>query len=79
MNHDSASKTAAGFMHKIVSGWPVTDLDKLFRSNPNCIYYTPQNEAQHKNMADALTYACLVLDQLSLQPRGQRLSRYVWW
>ncbi|MDI9870410.1 type IX secretion system ring protein PorN/GldN [Flectobacillus roseus] len=47
-----ASKTAAGF-DKIVASFRYKDLDKLFRSNPNCIYYNTQNEAQHKNMADA--------------------------
>jgi hypothetical protein len=47
-----ANKTAAGF-DKTVASFKYKDLDKLFRSNPNCVYYNEQNEAQHKNMADA--------------------------
>ncbi|MBB6005631.1 gliding motility protein GldN [Arcicella rosea] len=47
-----ANKTAAGF-DKTVASFKYKDLDKLFRSNPNCIWYNSQNEAQHKNMADA--------------------------
>ena len=47
-----ANMTAAGF-DKNVASFKYKDLDKLFRSNPNCVYYNEQNEAQHKNMADA--------------------------
>ena len=47
-----ANKTTAGF-DKEVASFKYKDLDKLFRSNPNCVYYNEQNEAQHKNMADA--------------------------
>ena len=47
-----ANKTTAGF-DKTVASFKYKDLDKLFRSNPNCVYYNEQNEAQHKNMADA--------------------------
>jgi hypothetical protein len=47
-----ANKTTAGF-DKTVASFKYKDLDKLFRSNPNCIWYNAQNEAQHKNMADA--------------------------
>jgi hypothetical protein len=47
-----ANRTAAGF-DKTVASFKYKDLDKLFRSNPNCVYYNEQNEAQHKNMADA--------------------------
>ena len=47
-----ADKTTAGF-DKTVASFKYKDLDKLFRSNPNCIWYNEQNEAQHKNMADA--------------------------
>ncbi len=47
-----ANKTAAGF-DKTVASFKYKDLDKLFRSNPNCIWYNTHNEAQHKNMADA--------------------------
>jgi Gliding motility associated protein GldN len=47
-----ANKTTAGF-DKDVASFRYKDLDKLFRSNPNCVWYNEQNEAQHKNMADA--------------------------
>lgn len=47
-----ANKTTAGF-DKMVASFKYKDLDKLFRSNPNCVWYNEQNEAQHKNMADA--------------------------
>jgi Gliding motility associated protein GldN len=47
-----ANKTTAGF-DKEVASFKYKDLDKLFRSNPNCVWYNEQNEAQHKNMADA--------------------------
>jgi Gliding motility associated protein GldN len=47
-----ANKTTAGF-DKTVASFRYKDLDKLFRSNPNCVWYNEQNEAQHKNMADA--------------------------
>jgi hypothetical protein len=46
-----ANKTTAGF-DKMVASFKYKDLDKLFRSNPNCVWYNEQNEAQHKNMAD---------------------------
>lgn len=47
-----ASKTKAGF-DKAVASFRYKDLYKLFRSNPNCIWYNSENEMQHKNMADA--------------------------
>lgn len=47
-----ASKTKAGF-DKMVASFRYKDLYKLFRSNPNCIWYNSENEMQHKNMADA--------------------------
>jgi hypothetical protein len=47
-----ANMTTAGF-DKNVGSFRYKDLDKLFRSNPNCVWYNEQNEAQHKNMADA--------------------------
>jgi Gliding motility associated protein GldN len=47
-----ANMTSAGF-DKNVGSFKYKDLDKLFRSNPNCVWYNEQNEAQHKNMADA--------------------------
>lgn len=47
-----ANKSVAGF-DKVIASFKYKDLDKLFRSNPNCIWYNAQNEAKHKNMADA--------------------------
>jgi len=47
-----AFKTKAGF-DKPVASFRYKELYKLFRSNPNCIWYNSQNEIQHKNMADA--------------------------
>jgi gliding motility associated protien GldN len=47
-----ANMTTAGF-DKNVGSFKYKDLDKLFRSNPNCVWYNEHNEAQHKNMADA--------------------------
>ncbi len=47
-----ASKTKAGF-DKPVASFRYKDVYKLFRSNPNCIWYNSENETQHKNMADA--------------------------
>jgi Gliding motility associated protein GldN len=47
-----ASKTKAGF-DKAIASFRYKDLYKLFRSNPNCIWYNSENEMQHKNMADA--------------------------
>ncbi len=47
-----ASKTKAGF-DKEVATFRFKDFYKLFRSNPNCIWYNSENEMQHKNMADA--------------------------
>jgi len=47
-----ANMTTAGF-DKNIGSFRYKDLDKLFRSNPNCVWYNEQNEAQHKNMADA--------------------------
>lgn len=47
-----ASKTKAGF-DKEVATFRYKDLYKLFRSNPNCVWYNSENEMQHKNMADA--------------------------
>lgn len=47
-----ASKTKAGF-DKSVASFRYKDVYKLFRSNPDCIWYNSENETQHKNMADA--------------------------
>ena len=47
-----AVKTKAGF-DKEVATFRFKDLYKLFRSNPNCVWYNSENEIQHKNMADA--------------------------
>ncbi|UHG90552.1 gliding motility protein GldN [Spirosoma oryzicola] len=48
-----ADKNQAGFEVPIAS-FKYKDLDKLFRSDPKkFIWYNPQNQAQHKNLADA--------------------------
>ncbi len=48
-----ADKNAAGF-EKPIASFKYKDLDKLFRSDPKkFIWYNPQNQAQHKNLADA--------------------------
>lgn len=48
-----ADKNPAGFEVPIAS-FKYKDLDKLFRSDPKkFIWYNPQNQAQHKNLADA--------------------------
>jgi hypothetical protein len=47
-----ASKTKAGF-DKEIATFRFKDLYKLFRSEPNCVWYNSENEMQHKNMADA--------------------------
>lgn len=48
-----ADKNEAGF-EKPIASFKYKDLDKLFRSDPKkFIWYNPQNQAQHKNLADA--------------------------
>lgn len=47
-----SSKTKAGF-DKPVASFKYKDVYNLFRSNENCIWYNPQNEMKHLNMADA--------------------------
>lgn len=47
-----ASKTKAGF-DKPVASFRYKDVYNLFRSTENCIWYNPQNEMKHLNMADA--------------------------
>lgn len=47
-----SSKTKAGF-DKAVASFKYKDVYNLFRSNENCIWYNPQNEMKHLNMADA--------------------------
>ena len=48
-----ADKNAAGY-EKPIASFKYKDLDKLFRSDPKkFIWYNPQNQAQHKNLADA--------------------------
>ncbi|MEY4383834.1 MAG: hypothetical protein RI995_1376 [Bacteroidota bacterium] len=47
-----ASKTKAGF-DKPVASFKYKDVYNLFRSTENCIWYNPQNEMKHLNMADA--------------------------
>ncbi|ADB39233.1 gliding motility protein GldN [Spirosoma linguale] len=48
-----ADKNQAGY-EKPIATFKYKDLDKLFRSDPKkFIWYNPQNQAQHKNLADA--------------------------
>jgi hypothetical protein len=48
-----ADKNPAG-LEVPVATFKYSDLDKLFRSDPKkFIWYNPQNQAQHKNLADA--------------------------
>ncbi|MEY2792836.1 MAG: hypothetical protein RJA76_828 [Bacteroidota bacterium] len=47
-----SSKTKAGF-DKPVASFKYKDVYNLFKSNENCIWYNPQNEMKHLNMADA--------------------------
>ncbi len=48
-----ADKNPAG-LEVPVASFKYKDLDKLFRSDPKkFIWYNPQNQAQHKNLADA--------------------------
>ncbi len=47
-----SSKTKAGF-DKPIASFKYKDVYNLFRSNENCIWYNPQNEMRHLNMADA--------------------------
>ncbi|WP_461098511.1 type IX secretion system ring subunit PorN/GldN [Spirosoma luteolum] len=48
-----ADKNAAGVETPLAT-FKYKDLDKLFRSDPKkFIWYNPQNQAQHKNLADA--------------------------
>ena len=48
-----ADKNQAGYELPIAT-FKYKDLDKLFRSDPKkFIWYNPQNQAQHKNLADA--------------------------
>jgi Gliding motility associated protein GldN len=68
-----ASQSAAGFEKEIAS-FKYKDLDKLFRSNPNCIWYNAENEAQHKNMADAFD---LRLHHARLIKKGNAKDKYL--
>ncbi|KAB7728777.1 gliding motility protein GldN [Rudanella paleaurantiibacter] len=48
-----ADKNPAG-LEVPVASFKYADLDKLFRSDPKkFVWYNPQNQAQHKNLADA--------------------------
>lgn len=48
-----ADKNVAGFEVPVAT-FKYKDLDKLFRSDPKkFVWYNPQNQAQHKNLADA--------------------------
>ena len=48
----ASNQTTKGFDVPVAS-FKYKELDRYFRSNPKCIYYNAQNQAQHKNMADA--------------------------
>ncbi|GAB3991718.1 hypothetical protein GCM10028807_22530 [Spirosoma daeguense] len=49
-----ADRNTAGGYEKPIASFKYKDLDKLFRSDPKkFIWYNPQNQAQHKNLADA--------------------------
>ena len=49
-----ADKNTAGGIDLPIATFKYKDLDKLFRSDPKkFIWYNPQNQAQHKNLADA--------------------------
>ena len=49
----SAVKTLSG-IEKTIGVFKYSDLVKVFRANPqNAIWFNAQNDAQHKNLADA--------------------------
>jgi gliding motility associated protien GldN len=68
-----AAKTKAGF-DKPVASFRYTELYKLFKNCPNCIWYNSQNEIQHKNMADAFD---LRLFQARIIKRGNARNQYL--
>ncbi len=68
-----AVKTKAGF-DKPVASFRYKDVYKLFRSNPNCIWYNSQNEIQHKNMADAFD---LRMFQARIVKKGNARNQYL--
>jgi gliding motility associated protien GldN len=68
-----ASKTKAGF-DKAVASFRYKDVYKLFRSNPDCIWYNSENETQHKNMADAFD---LRMFQARIIKKGNAENKYL--
>lgn len=68
-----ASKTKAGF-DKVVASFRFKDVYKLFRSNPDCIWYNSENESQHKNMADAFD---LRLFQARIIKKGNAENKFL--
>jgi gliding motility associated protien GldN len=68
-----ASKTKAGF-DKVVASFRFKDVYKLFRSNPDCIWYNSENETQHKNMADAFD---LRLFQARIIKKGNAENKFL--
>lgn len=68
-----ASKTKAGF-DKAVASFRYKDVYKLFRSNENCIWYNPQNEMKHLNMADAFD---LRLFQARIIKKGNAKNQFL--
>jgi hypothetical protein len=68
-----ASKTKAGF-DKVVASFRYKDVYKLFRSNPDCIWYNSENETQHKNMADAFD---LRLFQARIIKKGNAENKFL--
>jgi gliding motility associated protien GldN len=68
-----ASKTKAGF-DKAVASFRYKDVYKLFRSNPDCIWYNSENETQHRNMADAFD---LRLFQARIIKKGNAENKFL--
>jgi hypothetical protein len=68
-----ASKTKAGF-DKVVASFRYKDVYKLFRSNPDCIWYNSENETQHRNMADAFD---LRLFQARIIKKGNAENKFL--
>jgi gliding motility associated protien GldN len=68
-----AAKTKAGF-DKPIASFRYKDVYKLFRNNPNCIWYNSQNEIQHKNMADAFD---LRMFQARIVKKGNSKNQYL--
>ncbi len=48
-----ADKNGDAGVEKAVASFKYKDLARIFKSNPNAIYFNAQNNAAHKNLADA--------------------------